>query len=111
MISKKATKLISESRIQARRDLDSARVLLTSPDPHLENVAYLLEQSFEKIINASYAKYMLETNSAMLHEVAKNGQIIFVVNVKNRQKKKMKKKDVMYVKIGMVVTEIVHYPI
>ena len=84
MISKKATKLISESRIQARRDLDSARVLLTSPDPHLENVAYLLEQSFEKIINASYAKYMLETNSAMLHEVYKkmsNHDIDFILDI------------------------------
>ena len=72
MISKKATKLIDENKRQARRDLDSARVLLASPNPHLENVAFLLEQSFEKIINASYAKYKFETKSASLKKVYEN---------------------------------------
>ena len=72
MLKKNAVKLINESRIQARRDLESARVLLASPEPHLENVAFLLEQSFEKIINASYAKYKLETRSDSLKKVCKN---------------------------------------
>ena len=84
MISKKATKLIDENKRQARRDLDSARVLLASPNPHLENVAFLLEQSFEKIINASYARYKLETKSASLKKVYKkidNHEIDFILDM------------------------------
>lgn len=64
MANENATKLIKENKIQAQRDLDSANVLLSSHDPHLENVAFLLEQSFEKIVKASYAKHKLETDSA-----------------------------------------------
>ena len=71
MVSEKATKLADENRIQARRDLESARVLLASPNPHLENVAFLLEQSFEKIIKTSYARYKLETTSVSLNKVCK----------------------------------------
>ena len=52
--------------------MKSARVLLASPDPHLENVAFLLEQSFEKIINASYVKYKFETKSASLNKIYEN---------------------------------------
>ena len=72
MVSKKATKLINENRIQAQRDLDSARVLLASSDPHLENVAFLLEQSFEKIIKTSYTRYKLEIKSASLNKIYEN---------------------------------------
>ena len=52
-----AVKFVEESRRQARRDLKSAKVLLESPDPHLENVAFLLEQSYEKILKAAYVSY------------------------------------------------------
>ena len=60
---------IRENKIQAQRDLDSARILLASPDPHLENVAFLLEQSFEKIVKASYVGCKLETDSISWEEV------------------------------------------
>ena len=63
MIDKNATKYIAENRMQARRDLESAKILLSQPNPHLENVAFLLEQSYEKSLKASYAKYKLETTS------------------------------------------------
>ena len=63
MIDKNAAKYIDENRIQAHRDLQSAMVLLSSSDPHLENIAFLLEQSYEKSLKASYAKYKLETTS------------------------------------------------
>ena len=69
MTNTTAVELISENKIQAERDLDSARVLLASSDPHLENAAFLLEQSFEKIIKTSYARYMVETKSASWYEV------------------------------------------
>ena len=72
MISKKAEKLINGYEIQAQRDLDSACVLLASSDPHLENVAFLLEQSFEKIIKTSYTRYKLETKSASLYKIYEN---------------------------------------
>ena len=51
--------------------MDSARVLLASPNPHLENVAFLLEQSFEKIIQTSYTRYKLETEFTSWNEVYK----------------------------------------
>ena len=69
---KKAAKLIGESRVQAQRDLDSVRVLLESPDLHLENIAFLLEQSFEKIVKAVYTEYKLKTDSASWAEVYEN---------------------------------------
>ena len=69
MTNENTAKFISENKIQAQRDLDSARVLLTSSDPHLEKVAFLLEQSFEKIVKASYTGYKLETDSASWEEV------------------------------------------
>ena len=69
MIDKNATKYITENRIQARRDLESAAALLSLPDPHLENVAFLLEQAYEKSLKASYAKYKLETTSESWKEV------------------------------------------
>ena len=71
MVNKNAIKFIIENKIQAQRDLDSANILLSSPDPHLENVAFLLEQSFEKIIKASYTKYKLETDPASWDNVYK----------------------------------------
>ena len=71
-VLKTAVILIRENKIQAQRDLDSARILLESSDPHLENVAFLLEQSFEKIVKASYTGYKLETDSASWEEVYKN---------------------------------------
>ena len=63
MIDKNAAQYIEESRTQARRDLDSAKLLLSTPDPHLENVAFLLEQSYEKILKAAYVNYRLYTTS------------------------------------------------
>ncbi len=63
MEDKNASKYIVENRIQARRDLDSARTLLSSTDPHLENVAFLLEQSYEKILKAAYVSYKIHTTA------------------------------------------------
>ena len=60
---KNALKYIAENRMQARRDLDSAKRLLSSPDPHLENIAFLLEQSYEKILKAAYVSYKIYTTS------------------------------------------------
>ena len=71
MIDKNAIKYITENRIQARRDLKSAVALLSLPDPHLENVAFLLEQTYEKSLKASYAKYKLETTSESWEKVYK----------------------------------------
>ena len=63
MEDKNAVKYIVENRVQARRDLDSAKALLSLPDPHLENVAFLLEQSYEKILKAAYVSYKIHTTS------------------------------------------------
>ena len=71
MIDKNAVKYIGENKIQACRDLESAKILLLSPNPHLENVAFLLEQSYEKILKASYARYKLETTSNSWEKVYK----------------------------------------
>ena len=71
MIDKNATKYIVENRIQARRDLESAMALLSLPNPHLENIAFLLEQSYEKSLKASYAKYKLETSSDSWEKIYK----------------------------------------
>ena len=65
-------KFIRENKIQAQRDLDSARVLLASSDPHLENVAFLLEQSFEKIVKTAYTRYKFETDPTSWEEVYEN---------------------------------------
>ena len=43
--------------------------------------------------------------------LVKNEQIIFVVNVKNMQKRKTRKKNVMFVVIGIIAVEIVGYHI
>ena len=40
-----------------------------------------------------------------------NGQIIFVANVRNKQKLKMRKKNVIDVVIGIVAVKIVRYHI
>ena len=71
MTNQNAIKFINENKIQAQRDLDSARVLLASSNPHLENAAFLLEQSFEKIIQTSYTRYKLETDFTSWDEVYK----------------------------------------
>ena len=69
MIDKNAEKFIAENRIQARRDLVSAKLLLSQSKPHLENVAFLLEQSFEKSLKASYATYKLTTSGESWKDV------------------------------------------
>ena len=84
MTNKTAIELISENKIQAQRDLESALILLASPNPHLENVAFLLEQSFEKIIKTSYARYMVEAKSASWHDVydtISNHNIDFILDM------------------------------
>ena len=84
MANKNVIKFIRENKIQAQRDLDSARVLLASSDPHLENVAFLLEQSFEKIVKTAYTRYKLETDSAPLNQVYKkmsNHDIDFILDM------------------------------
>ena len=84
MTNKTAVELINENKIQAQRDLESALVLLASPNPHLENVAFLLEQSFEKIIKTSYARYMVEAKSASWYDVydtISNHKIDFILDM------------------------------
>lgn len=76
-----ADKFIEESRTQARRDLESAKVLLESPDPHLENVAFLLEQSYEKILKAAYVSYKTRVAPEpwkTTHKAIHNHNIIFM---------------------------------
>ena len=73
MVNKKAIKrFISDIKTQAQRDLDSAQVLLELKNPHLENVAFLLEQSFEKITKASYTRYKFETGVTVWEEIYEN---------------------------------------
>ena len=72
MIGENATRYIEENRTQARRDLDSANQLLSSPNPHLENVAFLLEQSYEKILKAAYVSYRLHVTTDSWKTIYKN---------------------------------------
>ena len=74
MENKHASKYIEESKIQARRDLNSARILLSLPDPHLENVAFLLTQSYEKILKAVYFNYKISLTTDSWENIYKKTQ-------------------------------------
>ena len=66
-----AEKYISENRIQALRDLESANIILGN-NGNLENVAFLLEQSYEKILKAAHGQYRLEIKGDILKNVHKD---------------------------------------
>lgn len=83
MIDQNARKFIEENKKQAHRDLESAKLLLLH-DGNLENVAFLLEQSYEKILKSVYARYRLETTLDSWKDVYKkvNGhEIDFIYDV------------------------------
>lgn len=54
-----SSKYVEENRIQAERDLQTAKIILEN-NGHVENVAFLLEQSYEKILKSIHAYYRLE---------------------------------------------------
>lgn len=66
-----AEKYVSENRIQALRDLESAIIILDNSG-NLENVAFLLEQSYEKILKAVHGQYRLEIRDDILKNVHKD---------------------------------------